>query len=287
MDVNAYYLYTLVMNPYLWMFLSALFTAVVFARITTPIKQNIYRYTFMRKKLWSIGLNAMLSVVLLVVGMIVFRKALVQGQMNLALYYAVIVIVAYLLIRFIPISGYVIVAFIFFSGYVSIMVRQQWTFVPATTFTNQPVMGFYYYPVTSGVEAVILHDAQLQVDRSALATQWRDVAPLANIYQSYASYPKGKVEFIISGYVMESRPEFFFFYPSRYFYPIEFMMHTTKSSVSKPPKFYTFLRFFHVITGFRDVQWSFNGSFVDSENRPLYLYPMPARASQIPLTAHL
>lgn len=285
--MNAYYLYTLVMNPYLWMFLSALFAAVVFTRLTTPIKKNIYRYSVMKKKLWSIGINGVLSGVLLVVGIMISRKALVQGETNIIIYYAIIFTMGYLLMRFIPISGYVIVAFIFFSGYVSIVVRQQWVFIPSTTFTNQPVMGFYYYPISSDVEAVILHDTRIQIDQSALAIHWSDVAPLANIYQSYASYPTEDVEFIVSGYVMESRPEFFFFYPSRYFYPHEFMMHTVKSSVSKPPKFMLFLQLLRSVTGFREVQWAFYGSFVDSEDRPLYLYPMPLRGGRIPLIVEL
>jgi hypothetical protein len=284
MNGNSAHLYVFISNPYLWLFVSALFMATALARLASPVKKNIYQKIVAPKRLRSLLLNALMALLILAVGMVLFGDNFVFGSTPLLVYYLIVLLPAFLLIRFAPQTIYLIFLLMGISAYASMQVKQQWTLVNPITFQSESVMGLFAYSnIGPQADLVVMHASHLHIDRQALALHWQDIAPVANLYASYASYPKGEVNYWIRGYVMQSRPEFFFLYPARYLYPLEFEVFNSRSNVGKEPKMLWYLKLMRPITGLREFSWDFNAEFV-SEQSPILLYPQTQRGATIPLT---
>ncbi|WDI37580.1 hypothetical protein [Entomospira culicis] len=287
MNANAPYLYLMVANPYFWLFCSALFLAMVLARATTRIKRNIYAYTVRRRHWRTLLLMGSLSGLSAWFGLGVVGTHFVYGSTPLWLYYVTILLVVFLLIRFVPYSGYLILLLILFSGYTSHVVNRQWTLVSYRSFEREPVLGIYHYDLMEQrADLVVMHRPTEVLDRAELARNWHEMGLVANVAFSYASYPKCPVNYRVRGYLLESRPEIFFVYPARYFYPLDFTIFNSSSNVAEDPHLFWYLTLLKPILGLRTVEWELEGTFV-SEETPMLFYPSTLRHTVAPLESDL
>lgn len=281
--MNGKYLYMLIVNPYLWGFLSAVFSAMVFSRLTLRVKKNIYQHVNKISKIKGIAINSLLAVVFAWISFSLLGKKFVHGQTPLWLYFIIVLASSFILIRFLPRGIYFLLGLVITGVFSWSIAMRQWILISPHMWLNSPVMGIYAYDFfEKRADLFVWHAASWKMDKENFAKHWHSFAPLVNSFSAYASYPKGDVDYYFRGYVVESKPEFFFLYPARHFYPLDFKVMHMNSNTKEDPAMLWYIQLFRFVVNFREVEWNFKGKFAEG-CCPVLFYPKDYPNATIPL----
>lgn len=277
-------MHIMLLNPYSWLFFSALFLAMALTRLVVPIKKNIYRRVAQQKRWVGFALNLVLGLGLLIpIFFYLPTHETVPTPTPLWLYFGSFFLVSFILARYLPLAFVPLILAVAFMAYLDFSTNQNWLMVTPRTLLPQAVMALSMSPpsVDESKEAfsrsdyVILHpatlDAELMLRNGVTLEQLTTVSGVIAIdtAYSYASYPD-MVDYTIKGYVMTPRPELFVWYPAQFFYPTALSVTNSGTILRANPTWLALFKAFSWLLNVQEITHTFQASLPIFSTAPDY-----------------